>query len=252
MASIWGGRPQGRGEASLSGLGARALAVASPWPLGALDWSAPPCECACSHIHTGLRTGVSHSRICHPQAWGVQCLRGFRVAQGPLLVGRMSQTVPVHSYCPSPPGAGRRLLSPPPLSGSSPPLPSLLRRARQGEQGLGATLLEWDVRGCGLGGKLDGSGSSGGLRGLGKEALVTATRVPGPSQGPGPRALLMELCLGQEAQQPRRPGQQRSLRRRGLWEVGWLQPLSTLGRERARDLGGRGQSPQPVGSGAEL
>lgn len=230
-ASIWGGRPQGGGEASLSGLGARALAVASPWPLGALDWSAPPCECTCSHIHTGLRTGVSHSRICHPPAWGVQCLRGFRVAQGPLLVGRMSQTVPVHSYCPSPPW-GRKTAPLTPTTVrifsalAQPPAQSPSRRAGPGSHAAGVGcqgLWPWEESWMGV-------GAAGGLRGLGKEALVTASRVPGPSQGPGPRALLMELHLGQEA----------------------LQPLSTLGREQARDLGGRGQSPQPVGSRAKL
>ena len=173
-ASIWGGRPQGGGEASLSGLGARALAVASPWPLGALDWSAPPCECTCSHIHTGLRTGVSHSRICHPPAWGVQCLRGFRVAQGPLLVGRMSQTVPVHSYCPSPPW-GRKTAPLTPTTVrifsalAQPPVQSPSRRAGPGSHAAGVGcqgLWPWEESWMGV-------GAAGGLRGLGKEALVT-------------------------------------------------------------------------------
>lgn len=58
----------------------------------AASFEAPPsespktaCTRVCTHTHThteAWRTGLSHSSICHPQAWGVQCLREFRVAPG--------------------------------------------------------------------------------------------------------------------------------------------------------------------------
>lgn len=177
-----------------------------------------------------LLSGTVHD----PPASGVQCLRGFRVAQGSQIgmnVPHSSQQAPHAVSIPRPPGSRRQLPAPTHRS-VSPSSPSLLctpagsaREAARGrkepERLSEGLLLQKKTR------KLDGSWKNQKDEGPWEETA----RQPSPAPlGPAPR-LVMRPHLGQEAlaQVPSaavEPLQEKTDRRQD-----GLRPLSTFGRE---------------------